>query len=59
MNLRKSAKETFDDVSHASKAVVETTEWATVALVAVAAVSVGALVCAVYAIHRAVNHEHP
>lgn len=43
MNLRKRAKETLEDVSDASKKVVDSTEWATIALVAVAAVSLLAL----------------
>ena len=43
MKLRSQAKETLDDVSVASRRVVETTEWATVALIAVAAVSLFAL----------------
>ncbi|MFV6033153.1 hypothetical protein [Streptomyces sp. NPDC056264] len=43
MNLRREAKGTLDDVSEASRRVIETTEWATVALIAVAAVSLFAL----------------
>lgn len=58
MKIRTQAKETLDDLSTASKRVVETAEWSTVALVAVAAVSVCALGCATYAIYRAVNHAH-
>lgn len=50
MNLRKKAKETLEDVSRASGKVVDSTEWATVALVAVAAVSVFALAIAVVAL---------
>lgn len=40
------------DVSSASKKVVETTEWATVALIAVAAVSVLALGVGIAALSR-------
>lgn len=43
MNLRNQAKDTLDDVTEASRRVVETTEWAAVALIAVAAVSLFAL----------------
>lgn len=42
----------MDDVSDASKKVVETTNWATVALIAVAAVSVLALGVGVIALAR-------
>ncbi|MER7953056.1 hypothetical protein ABTY59_37325 [Streptomyces sp. NPDC096079] len=48
-----SARATLDDVSTASRRVVETTEWATVALIAVAAVSVLALGLATAAYVRA------
>lgn len=43
MNLRKKAQETLSDVSDASRQVVDSTQWATIALVGVAAVSVLAL----------------
>jgi CHASE3 domain sensor protein len=59
MNLRKKAhetaekaQETLSDVSAASKKVVASTEWATVALVGVAAVSVIALIVGVVALNR-------
>lgn len=52
MGIRQKAKETMTDVSDASKKVVETTNWATVALIAVAAVSVLALGVGVVAITR-------
>lgn len=50
MNLRKKASKTLEDVSEASKSVIEGTEWATVALVAVAAVSLLALAVATTAL---------
>lgn len=43
MNLRTKAKETLGDVTNASQKVIETTEWATVALILVSVVSVFAL----------------
>lgn len=43
MNIRKQAKDTLEKVSDASMTVVATSEWATIALVAVAAVSLLAL----------------
>lgn len=46
------AKDTLDDVSDASKKVVETTNWATVALVAVAALSLIGLTVGVVALSR-------
>lgn len=49
----KSAKDTMSDVQEASKRVVETTEWATVALIAVSAVSLFALGIATAAYIRA------
>ena len=49
----KSAKDTMTDVQEASKRVVETTEWATVALIAVSAVSLFALGIGVAAYIRA------
>jgi hypothetical protein len=48
-----SARETLTDVQTASKKVIETTEWATVALVAVSAVSLLALGIATAAYIRA------
>lgn len=48
-----SARETLEDVQTASKKVIETTEWATVALIAVSAVSVLALGIATAAYIRA------
>ena len=50
MNLRKKAQETMSDVSDASRQVVDSTQWATVALVAVAGVSVLALLIGVAAL---------
>lgn len=52
MKIRSQAETTLSDVSAASRRVVETTEWATVALVAVAAVSVLALVVGTVALGR-------
>jgi len=48
-----SARETLTDVQTASRRVVETTEWATVALIAVSAVSLFALGIATAAYIRA------
>lgn len=48
-----SAKDTLDDVQTASRKVIETTEWATVALIAVSAVSLLALTIATAAYIRA------
>lgn len=56
MNLRKKAQETLDDVADASRQVVDTTEWATIALVAVAAVSLLALGVAVTALNEGRSH---
>jgi hypothetical protein len=56
MNLRKKAQETLEGVQGASKAVVDSTEWATIALIAVAAVSVLALGLAVTALHEGRAH---
>ena len=53
MNIRQKAKNTMDDVSDASKKVVETANWSTVALIAVAAVSVLALGVGIAALTRA------
>lgn len=52
MNLRKKAAETFDSVTEASEAVVGTTEWATVALIGVAALSLLGLAIGVTALAR-------
>lgn len=51
MNLRKKAQDTLSDVSDASRQVIDTTEWATVALVSVCIVSVCALVAATLALN--------
>jgi len=51
-SLRKQTFETLDDVSTASRTVISSTEWATVALVAVAGVSLLALGLAVLALNR-------
>jgi hypothetical protein len=48
-----SAKDTLEDVQEASRRVVATTEWATVALIAVSAVSLLALGIATAAYIRA------
>lgn len=48
-----SARDAMADVSTASRRVIETTEWATVALIAVAAVSVLALTIGTAAYIRA------
>lgn len=53
MNLRRHAKEALDDVSSASKKIVTSTEWAAVALVAVATVSILALGIGLIALHKA------
>jgi hypothetical protein len=52
MNLRKKAAETFDSVAEASEKVVDTTEWATVALIGVAALSLLGLAIGVVALSR-------
>lgn len=52
LNLRRQASETMTDVSDAAKKTISTTEWATVALVAVAGVSLLALALAVIALNR-------
>jgi hypothetical protein len=52
MKTFRKARETMDDVSGAAQAVVSTSEWASVALVAVAAVSLLALALAVVALNR-------
>lgn len=48
----KRANKTLDDVSAASVRVIQTTEWATVALMGVAAVSLVALLCACVALGK-------
>ena len=53
MNLRRQAREALEDVSDASKKIVTSTEWATVALIAVATVSILALGIGIIAIHKA------
>lgn len=50
MKIFDRAQKTLSDVSTASESVVETTGWATVALIAVAAVSVLALALALHAV---------
>lgn len=51
--MQTQARGAMADVSDASRRIVQTTEWATVALVAVAAVSVLALGVAVVALKKA------
>lgn len=58
MNLRKKAKDALEDVSDASRQVVDSTQWATVALVAVAAVSVFALGVGLVALAEARQVQH-
>lgn len=57
LTISKKARETMEDVSTASRRVVETSEWATVALIAVAAVSLLALTVAVVALAKAGKNE--
>jgi hypothetical protein len=52
LKLTRQARETLEDVSDASKTVIASTEWASVALVAVAGVSLLALALAVVALNR-------
>lgn len=52
MNLRKQAKDTMESVTDASKTVINTTEWATVALITVSAVSLIALGIAIIALGK-------
>lgn len=52
MRITRQARETLDDVQTASQQVVTTTEYATVALMAVAAVSLVALLAACVALGR-------
>lgn len=52
LKLTRQAKETLEDVSTASRRVVDTTEWASVALITVAAVSLLALTVAIVALNR-------
>lgn len=52
LNLRRQASETMTEVSDAAKKTITTTEWATVALVAVAGVSLLALAVALVALSR-------
>lgn len=58
MNLRKRAKETLEDVSDAAGKVVDSTEWATIALVCVCIVSVCALVAATAALNATHGNAH-
>lgn len=55
MNLRRRAHATLEDVSDASKKVIETTEFGTVALIAVSAVAILALGIGIYALTRTRN----
>lgn len=55
VNLRKQAEETLKDVSQASVKVGETVEWAGPALLAVAGVSLIALLVAAYALGKVSN----
>lgn len=57
MNLRKKASKTLEDVSDAAEKVVDSTEWATVALVGVAAVSVLALAIGIAALTTARRYD--
>lgn len=50
MKIRTQVKDTLTDVSDASRKVVASTEWATVALIAVAVVSILALTLSVVAL---------
>lgn len=52
LKLSRQARETLEDVSDASKTVIASTEWASVALVAVAGVSLLALALAVISLNR-------
>lgn len=52
MRLFSRASQTLDDVSAASEQVITATEWATVALVCVAAVSLVALLAACVALGK-------
>jgi len=56
-SLRKRAKETLADVSDASKTVIVTTQWATIALIAVTAVSVLALGISLYTLSKVSNES--
>lgn len=58
MELRRKAKKALEDVSDASRQVVDSTQWATVALVSVAAVSVLALAVGLVALARQREREH-
>lgn len=55
VNLRKQAEETMKDVSDASVKVGETAEWARMLPLAVAGVSLVALLVAVYALGKVSN----
>lgn len=57
MNLRKKADATLSDMSDASKTVVSTTQWATVALVAVTALSLVGLMVGCVALRKASNAD--
>lgn len=53
MNLRKKARETLESMTEASEQVIETTNWATVALVAVAGLSLLGLAVGLVALSKA------
>jgi hypothetical protein len=55
LNLRRQASETFTDVSDASRKVMTSAEWATVAMISVTIVAVLALSVAVIALERSTN----
>lgn len=52
VNLRKRAAETMEDVSVASKRISDTADWASLALLAVAGVSVIAIMISLVALER-------
>lgn len=56
MKLRQQAKDTMESVTDASKTVINTTEWATVALITVSAVSLLALGIALIALGKNSRH---
>jgi hypothetical protein len=57
MNLRKKADAALSDVSDASRTVVNTTQWATVALVAVTALSLVGLMVGCVALRKVSNAD--
>lgn len=56
MKLRQQAKDTMESVADASETVIETTQWATVALITVSAVSLVALGIALVALGKNTRH---